>query len=506
VLAAVAVWTELSLLCGGALVLFLQWGYTLAEAGIFAIISVLMILSLVLQLCLIAGAAFVAPVFEAVLAAGACIILWQRRALLAAAGRGMRRFAVSRWAPLAAFGLCIGVLAARSILVPAGAYQFPRLTNALRLIGLPTGALPGTISAPGCIEPLNVSVLPLLFLRFPDGCGVAGLGVLAYLAIACGTYTLARRHAWPPTAFTATLIVVSLPRLVLQAATPGGELIPAATALFCIACVYRLIERTSVRDLVLLCLGLLFNAFSGGLALAMSCVLAAAAGILMLRRHAAVFWGGLIRRSWRILLAGLPAAVLFSQVWLPVLTAAAGAGRPCLWGLAGQPLNDGGLSGALANSVRYLLQSVDFTPPLDRMFQWAVGSSPALWMESLYRHLVMPLLGNRGAAGPFWASAAFDARLSWFGPAAVLLILPAVVHAAWGGPRRLRVVAVAMIVYFYLAALIPAWAPGNGGFFTSWFACSGYLVAFLLPPWRISRRGLRVLQSVCVLLIAYCLL
>jgi hypothetical protein len=68
----------------------------------------------------------------------------------------------------------------------------------------------------------------------------------------------------------------------------------------------------------------------------------------------------------------------------------------------------------------------------------------------------MPLAGDRGAELPSFISAAADERLSWFGPAAWPLIWPAVVYAAWGGSGRLRVVALALIGYFYLAALIPA--------------------------------------------------
>ena len=84
--------------------------------------------------------------------------------------------------------------------------------------------------------------------------------------------------------------------------------------------------------------------------------------------------------------------------------------------------------------------------------------------------------------------------LSWFGPFAFFLILPAILYAAFKAPRRLKAVAVALLGYCYLMILIPAWIPGNARLFTIFFATGGYFVAFLLPPWRLSRRQRSLLQ------------
>jgi hypothetical protein len=55
-------------------------------------------------------------------------------------------------------------------------------------------------------------------------------------------------------------------------------------------------------------------------------------------------------------------------------------------------------------------------------------------------------------------------------------------------------------------ALIPAWMPGNARLFTLFFATGGFFVAFLLPPWRLSRRQKSLLQMLNSILFFHALL
>ena len=96
-----------------------------------------------------------------------------------------------------------------------------------------------------------------------------------------------------------------------------------------------------------------------------------------------------------------------------------------------------------------------------------------------------------------------DRTLAWFGPFAGLLVLPAVGWALRRGPRRLKSLALCLTAYGGLVALIPAWAPGNVRHFTLFFVCAGFTTAFLLPPWRMTRRRRRVLQVSATALMAY---
>ncbi len=504
--AAAAVWLELALLCWGGLALFLRWGYSTAEAGTFAIVSVLMTLSLVLQVALAAGVPELLPAGEALLVSAALVLAFRRRALLAGGWGAFRRSVPGRSAAGGVFGVCLAYLGLQCFLVPLPINHWPELSLLLRHPAPHGSEFLDPAAAGRCLPPLNVWVLSYLFLRVPTDVGLAGLGAMGYLAIVFGTYALARRHAWPPTAFTVALVVAGLPRLVLQAATPGLEILPAAVALFCVLCLYRLIEQPGLRDLLLLGLGLLFIAASGRLNPGLAAIFAIMAVVLLRRRHTAVFWWGLIRRSWQTALAAVPAAIVFSQVWRL-------GGRPASSGswfwapsCAGLAFNASGPIAAIDNALRYLLASLHFPQGVDRLGQWMLGFSPIRLIEEVQLIAGGVLGGDPAGPCPFSVVWLPDEVLSWFGPLALLLVLPAVGYAAWRGTRRLRVIAIALIGYFYLAVLVAAWAPGNAALFTSWTACAGFLVAFLLPPWRISARGLRVLQLAALLLTCHTLI
>ena len=45
--------------------------------------------------------------------------------------------------------------------------------------------------------------------------------------------------------------------------------------------------------------------------------------------------------------------------------------------------------------------------------------------------------------------------------------------------------------------------PGNVRYFTIFFVCAGFTTAFLLPPWRMTRRRRRFLQLGAMALIVY---
>ena len=97
----------------------------------------------------------------------------------------------------------------------------------------------------------------------------------------------------------------------------------------------------------------------------------------------------------------------------------------------------------------------------------------------------------------------YDEALAGFGPLGFCLVLPAVGYALWRGPRRLKAVAVALCGYLYLVCLVLAWQPGNAQHLTIFFACGGFIIAFILPPWRLTRKGRTLLNVFSLLLFAY---
>jgi len=134
-----------------------------------------------------------------------------------------------------------------------------------------------------------------------------------------------------------------------------------------------------------------------------------------------------------------------------------------------------------------------------------LGFTSSQGMEHLAKILITPVFGDRGAEVPFRIYWMANESLAWFGPLAFLLVFTALGFALVRGPRRLKITAVALTGYFYLLTLIPAWHPGNAHYFTPFFVCGGFCVAFLLPPWRFTTLQKKGLQCLAALMLGYAL-
>jgi hypothetical protein len=502
---AAAGWMELALLCLAAYTMFLRWGYTVAEAGAYAIMTVLMGLSFLFQVCFLLGKPRVALSAEAICTVLALAAVIHRRRDTQRLIANFAGFAREHKTVALALAVALSYLACQNLLLPPESDQWSTLVKLLQIQkqGL-FGHTPGGTAGPFLMT-LNTPILSHLFLRFHTDYGLGILGFLGYLTVAFASYALSRRYAWPPDALTVTLMVISMPRLVCHAATPGAEIIPAAASLFCVLAVHRLVERPNAADLLLLVLGILFSISGGKLGFVFPLILTLVSGVLLLRRRGIVFWWAMIKKSWIWLLAALPPAAVFCQGWLFAYNLQKTGEWVSSPELPVFAYNAAGILGAAANSVRYLFESVDLTQPIEVVCHWAFGFSLINFIQGLYRITLAPLLDGSGATLPYFIAWMPNDILAWFGPFGIVTVLPAIAYAAWRGPRRLKTIAVALIVYFYLVSLIVGWAPGNAAYFMRLFVCSGVCIAFLLPPWRITRVRRRVLQTLCILLLAYTL-
>ena len=476
---------EIALVAAAVLIRMRQAGLSLAEAGVYALVGTLMLLSLVLQVAFLAGYPRAALFCEMVILAAAAADLIRRWRLLAGEMPLLADFA--RRNLLLFYGLTgiAGLLLVLLVILPpldgAGAVQAWNPIPAADTMNAYRSA--------------NHRVLVGFFNRLSEGSGL--LGLIAYLVVALATYALARRYAWPPVAATVTLVVVSQPRVFYQALSPGDEILPAAVGLFCLLALYRTVEHPRFVDLILLVLGLSFAVAEQPLGAAFPVILALLGTVILYRRHGGAFWWWLVRKRPAASLAALAAALVFVQVWRWVPGAAAKS--PPFHA----PPNTDGILGTVANLVRYLLQSIDLMPAGEHLWHWVSGTNLEQTVEDLYLGLVAPLVGQSGAAAPFELAWGFDPVTAWFGPLGLVLVLPAVAYALLRGPRRLKAVAVAMAGYGYLGCLIPAWTPYNGAIFIRFFACGGFMIAFLLPPWRLRRPDMIGIQIFCLLLLCY---
>ena len=457
--------TEIAVYSLAALLLLRYWGYTLAEAAAGAALMPAM-LAVFLQRCShLAGIPGLAPAMRVVAMMLAALLIGRHRGRIPAAWRALGRF--GRDHPLAATAL-LGALLALAVVAVLRGWQAMPPTYALAAVIHP--GLPGA------------SLMPWM----------------AYLTICFATYALARRYAWPPTAITVTLLVVSMPRLVFLSVSGPGEIIPAAAALVFILLLYRAVERPDIKDMLLLAVVLVFSLSSGRLGLIFAILGLGLAVVVLHRRHGGRTWWELARSSpFAVVAAGLT-VIIFAQGWHW-----AGWPRP-----AGDPAevwryNSDGLAGAGANFFRYALQVLDLTPPVEMLLAKMFNFDWSGFRQGMHDYLMGAVIPAAEAGPAFMLPAADDRSLAWFGPFAGLLVLPAVGRALQRGPRRLKSLALCLTAYGALVALIPAWAPGNVRFFTVFFVCAGFTTAFLLPPWRMTRRRRRILQISAAALMIY---
>lgn len=484
--------------------IFRQWGNTLAESGAYAIVVCMMSFSFLFQSGFMPGLRYPALAAELLVFLAGARFIFQQRVRLAADLQSFLAFTREHRVASVVVLLVLGYLAARAIFVPPAAYHWNRLMPVLHC-QLSNGFPPTTPNAETLLPlyPINTAVLSHLFLRFYTDTGLGIFGFLAYLSIGFSTYALARRYAWPPTAYTAVLIVLSMPRFIYQASSPGGEIIPAASALFCILALYRLIEAPSIRDLFVLIAGIFFSLTEDAACFILPAILFSLASIMLFRRHGASVWWHIIRRNKLVTVSVVVPVLVFSQFWLIAHNIFKGEnwiGAPVFTAFA---YNNDGIQGAGANFFRYLFQVADLTRPVDAAFQIFGTSTFTDILLGLYTATVASVFGNLGAAAPFTLSSIPDEMFAWFGPAGFLLVPTAFLYVIFRGPRRLKATAIALGIYLYALCLVVAWNPANVRYFSIFFACTGFFTAFFLPPWRLTTNGKHILQAMAIFLLIY---
>lgn len=477
---------------------FRSMGYTFAEAGAGAVVSLFVVLSLVHQFCMFIGSPWPAYILEC--AALAAILFFGRRWLpqlsghLASATGMLRREALSGLTLAGGWAVMAGLLAFGWL--SADYFQPVHPWNEL-IAGWKYGGL-GRMAATDPIPVLNTQALFFHTARFGLGPNACGFGLLAHMAVGFSTYALARRYGWPAMALTVTLMVLSMPRLVFLGLWPSSELVSSAAIAFGLVLIYRLIEQHQPADLRMFLLCILFSIDSHPTNIALVPVMVLLLLVVMIRRHGWLLWREMATANPFLTALALLPALGLAQIPAGVLNLA--NGHP-LFGSA-VAVDNVGILGAAANLVRYIFISVDPTEPIRQMLAWLVGIDLNRLLVGIYNTLVAPIFGYAGVQASFYPVLSGSSQMG-FGPFACLLVLPAMIHALMRGPRRLKALCVAWGGYLYLAALLVNWQPGNIAFLSPLFAANGFVVAFSLPPWRLRRRGMRLLQVDFAILFAW---
>jgi hypothetical protein len=167
-----------------------------------------------------------------------------------------------------------------------------------------------------------------------------------------------------------------------------------------------------------------------------------------------------------------------------------------VWGnWSGQPyyvltfLNKDGLPGAIANAVRYFLQSFHFLYLTDVIIQSRFHISLLAGLQHGYDVLIDPIFEGAGAYTPFrfvWLPKELEA---WFGPLAPFLLYPSVIYGLWKGDKRMRVLILTVFLYASIICYQIAWMPFNGRFLSPAFTLSCIPLAFVFDKLEIGKNG-----------------
>lgn len=479
-------------------------GASVAEACAFGLLLPWMTLSLLYQVAFILRLPILAVIGESAVVLAALGILFQQRNALRRDSQSFLRFVANRPASAGILLVLLVFLTVQALVqtaAPAEREALARLLTRDSAQAAPLTSL-SELSADPPPGPVlwNAAIVGLRFAAGGSGPGTNLPGFSAYLAVVFCTYALARRYAWPATAFAVSILVASMPRLVVLAVSPGLELLPAAATLFALLSLYRLVESPNAPDLCGFLVAGAFGLSQVWMSRVGALLLLPLAAIVLFRRHGIAIWWRTIRRRWFLVSAALAIALVFSQLWWLVYPRMIESG-PAL----PDPIiyNSDGIQGAGANLLRYLVQSLHIPGPVDAFCRWAFSFEPSRLIEGLYGRLVAPLLGNAGAAAPFRIDPTLQASTVWFGPLGGFLVVPAVVFCVRRAPRRLKAVAIMLIGYFFLTALILAWTPQGARQFTLFYACSGFCTAYFLPPWYFGPRTRGLLIGFSLTLLAY---
>lgn len=516
ILIGTLIFAEIFCLCSAAFIIFRRQGNSFAESAAYAIITIFMLLSFVHQISFITGYSIVCNGVEAFFFMGSILLIFKHRSEMFNLVDIFKTFGTANPIAFSFLGISLVYMAIHGLLPVPNEFQNELYTIALyEKDGF--SSLAADSEFPGFL-PVNHLILFNTFLQFGSNVGAAIFSFLAYLSIGFSTYALARRYSWQTTSFTTAILVMSMPRLVVQAIYPNTQIICVAVTLFCILALYRCVELPNLTDLIFLILGLFFSISENISSMIFGPILLALSCLILFRRHGALPWKSILVKNPYALAVIVPAA-LFSQSWLFLSNHFNKSAWPGIFSTIS--FNPDGIQGALANFIRYLFEGLNFAAPVelffkdffyrdffygdffygelffDKIFKWSMAEN----LQSLYDVSVIPFLGKSGAIQVF--------HLTWhpigmfsFGPVGFFLVIPALVYAMVKGPRRLKSIAISFFVYFYLISLILAWAPGNERFLEIFYVCSGFSISFFFPPWRFSKTKQKIFQTAgCLLLL-----
>ena len=452
-----------------------------SEAVSCGIVATLALYSLVLQLGFTLGLPTLSAALEIALVAISLATAVRLRATLERLSRAILRGTRHRLPLVILTGAGAYLLAQALVLPPSNWDSFVyNLSRVVLMDRERTLFLDHYTSIHQAVFPAGGDILAWLFLRTRSDYFVGIFSWLSWVAIVAGSWSLACRVA-PQSARAVVLVIAGLPELVYQSTSTKPDILAAAAAIAAVQAGFRLYERLSIHDLLLAGAALAFGLTSKTTFSAFLIPFAVAWVRTIFRRHRGsrsqhFGFHGLLLRSF------VPASLLIVLSGMPLLVR-----NQLRWGSPLGPTeltepyrNADGLRGALANTTRYVFQSVDLLPPTDALARVLTGYVSDL-LRRAYETALQPALGDAGMVRdpyrrPFHIYWRAHEDHSWFGPALILLLAPALVHSLRWGDCRVKTTAWTIVLHRD-AQRRDRWMSWNSRFFSLLVACAAPLLA-----------------------------
>jgi hypothetical protein len=359
---------------------------------------------------------------------------------------------------------------------------------------------------------VGADILNYGFLRLNQDYGVGIFSWLAYISVGLGTYGLSRNFASRQVSIATTLIILSLPEFCFQATSTKNDIFTAASALFCFIVTDRILAKPNVKNIGMLLLGLAYGfsaktTFLAFLAPFVICFCAIAS--------VKIGWKNLYKivvHNWLYFVVITAPIVVISQSWLFFNNAI--ATNDLTGGETIKIVQKSGIFGGVANLVRYFFQSIHLFP-LDYLAKGRLGIDLGEYLTNIYNQVFQPVFGNvslgyiKNQPYTFQVQVIPQEDFAWYGPLALVIILPAILFSLFRGNYWLKIQSLSLIGFISIVSYKLVWTPWNNRYVTLFFAASGACVAFLLQ--QISKKYQPkilnwIITIALILLISSCIL
>ncbi len=326
--------------------------------------------------------------------------------------------------------------------------------------------------------PIGFDILAYIFLRYYSDYFLSIFGFLSYSAILASTYSLTNKFFNnKKLSVTTTIIIGALSEIVLQSTGTKNDLPAAALATVCFLAAYNYFKERDLFSLILMVTALLlgtsfkanFTGFAGpftlyfiiGIFNRYSILQLISDGNLMIRRYLFFAW--------------IPAAILLCFILFGLNNYRNQGGFFGYPPMVAAHMQNDGLTGAVINFGRYLLQAL--SPPTQ------LGGK---YLDQLHDYWLSGHQ-NIGAAKVQIdkVKVSYDEirpleNYCWFGPLGCFIIIPAVFYGLFKGKMFVKFVSLSLLSYWFALSWALGWTNSYNRFFSLFFAGSGLCLSFFL--------------------------